>query len=98
MMRANPYYLYECKLKKKGIIVYEKADKNRAVAGTLPDNLEVVQLVYATEGLNDNEVYWSVFFYRNKTEDEPSSFLSGFILQSDLDFDSFFAVPIPPLA
>jgi hypothetical protein len=37
---------------------------------TLPDELEGVQAVYATDGLNDEEIYWSVFFSRPKTDKE----------------------------
>ena len=87
-MRSSPFAAYECKVKKKGAVVYQKADKNGPVAGTVPDDLEVVQLEYATEGLNDDEVYWNAFCYRKETKDEPLFILIGFILQSDLDIDS----------
>ena len=87
MMRSNPYASYDLKLKNKGVVVYQKADKNGPVAGTVPDDLEVVHAHYATDGLNnDGETYWSVFCFRKPTDKEPFFHLSGFVLQNDLDF------------
>lgn len=88
MMRSNPSSSYEFKLKKKGVIVYEKADQNGPVAGTVPDDLEIVHPYYATVGLNDEETYWSVFCFRDRDGDLPFFVLSGFVLQSDLDFSN----------
>src|SRR5262249_24003276 len=86
MMRSNPPNSYDLRLKKKGVIVYQKADKNGVVASAVPDDLEVVHVDYATVGLNDEETYWSVFCFRKPTDEGPFFLLSGFVLQSDLDF------------
>jgi hypothetical protein len=85
MMRSKPYASYDLKLKKKGVVVYQKADKSGAVAGTVPDDLEVVQADYATDGLSDGEIYWSVFCFR-RNAGKGLFLLTGFILQDDLDF------------
>ena len=68
------------------MVIYQKADKNGPVAGTVPDDLETVRLDYATDGLNDNDIYWSAFCYSQPSNDKPFLLLSGFILQDDLDF------------
>ena len=64
MVRSNPHASYDIKVKKKGVVIYQKADKNGPVAGTVPDDLETVHLDYATHGLNDNDIYWSASCYR----------------------------------
>jgi hypothetical protein len=87
-MRSNPFASSEIKVKKKGVIVYKKADKNGPIAGTIPDDIEVVNTDYATDGLNDNEVYWSIFCFRKKDEKQEFFILSGFVLQDDLDFSA----------
>ena len=86
-MRSNPRdaYSHDVKLKRKGVVMYQKADKNGPVSGTVPDDLEIVHTDYATDGLNDGESYWSVFCFRKKTDKEPFFLLSGFVLQDDLD-------------
>jgi hypothetical protein len=53
---------------------------------TLPDELEGVQAVYATDGLNDEEIYSSVFCSRSKIGKVPLFLLNGFICQDDREF------------
>jgi hypothetical protein len=53
---------------------------------TLPDELEGVEAVHATDGFNDEEIYWSVFCSRPKTDKLPLSLLNGFICQDDREF------------
>ena len=86
MMRSTPPTSYDLKLKKKGVVVYQKADKNGPVAGTVPDDLEAVHVDYATVGLNDGELYWNAFCFRKQTDKDPFFMLMGFILQDDLVF------------
>ena len=49
---------------------------------TLPDELEGVQAVYATDRLNDEEIYWSVFCSRPKTGKVPLFLLNGSICKT----------------
>src|SRR5262249_33894584 len=93
MIRSNPFNPYDLKGKKKGVIVYQKADKNGLIAGTVPDDLKVVHPDYATIGLNDQETYWSVYCFRKRTDKEPFFMLAGFVLEDDLDFGGWAAVP-----
>jgi len=85
-MRDGLYGSYEINVKKKGVVVYQKADKNGPVSGTIPDDINVVHITYATDGLTDDDVYWSSFCYKEKTDTQPFFMLSGYILQDDLDF------------
>jgi hypothetical protein len=85
MTRSNPHASYDVRPKNKGMVVYQKADKNGPVAGKIPDDLEFVHADYATVGLNDEEIYWSIFCFRAKTDKESFFLLSGFVLQDDLD-------------
>jgi hypothetical protein len=71
--------------RQKGEVVHKKADKNGPVASTLPNDLEVAHVNYATDGLNDGEAYWNVFCFRPKTDKAPLVILSGFVSQDDFD-------------
>jgi hypothetical protein len=85
MMRSHPYGRYDVRLKKRGVVVYDKADKNGPVAGTIPDDIETVMIDYATDGLSDEEVYWNVSCFREKSDAAPFFMIHGFVLQEDLE-------------
>jgi hypothetical protein len=69
---------------KAGATIYSKADKNGDKAGTLPEGVEIIGVDYATQGLNDEEIYWSAFYFE---KGPPMVMLSGYVLQDDLIFD-----------
>jgi hypothetical protein len=79
----NSSSYFDLKLK-AGATVYSKADKNGDQAGVLPEGVETIGVDYATPGLNDEEFYWSVFYF---AKGPPMIMLSGFILQDDLIFE-----------
>jgi hypothetical protein len=67
----------------KGARIYEKADKNGELAGELPEDAKV-RVEYATQGLNDEDWYWSVWYAK---PEGPLNVISGYMLESDLSFD-----------
>jgi hypothetical protein len=69
---------------KAGTTIYLKADKNGDKAGVLPPGVEVIGADYATQGLNDEEIYWSAFYF---AKGPPMIMLSGYVLQDDLIFE-----------
>jgi hypothetical protein len=83
MMKSLSGSRYELKLKSSGLNVYEKADKAGPVAGKVPDGVEIITVEYSTRGLNDEEIYWYVFYFRK----EPLLMLMGYMLESDLVFE-----------
>jgi hypothetical protein len=70
---------------KAGIKIYEKADKTGVVAGTLPEGEGTLSISYATQGLNDEDWYWNVFFI--KKVEEEIVYISGYALEADLNID-----------
>jgi hypothetical protein len=60
-------------LNKKGVPVYEKADKNSKIASYTPDGITKVETDYRVEGLNEDGLYWHVSHYDN------GIFIWGFI-------------------
>jgi len=85
MMKNRPFSTHDVKLKKNDVTVYTKADKNGPKAGIIPDDIELVMVSYATIGLNDDDIYWSITCFRRKAGDLPLFLLSGFVLQEDLE-------------
>jgi hypothetical protein len=83
--RYMPEPSYEDVKVEAGMKIYEKADKNSAVAGTLPEGADTLSIGYATQGLNDDECYWTAFFV--KTEGEKTIIVIGYALQDDLKLD-----------
>lgn len=77
-----PHYL-EVKVK-NGAKLYERANKNGAVTGILAEGVKKVAIDYATQGLHDDDWYWSAFYAK---PEGPLSVISGYILQEELIFE-----------
>ncbi|WP_271497811.1 hypothetical protein [Bradyrhizobium sp. CCBAU 11357] len=66
---------------KAGTTFYEKADKSSPVAGHLPEGEDQISISYATQGLNDDDWYWSAMFAK---PGEPPLLIVGYVLDADL--------------
>ncbi len=69
---------------KEGTAIYSKADKSGDKEGVLPKGAETIGVDYATQGLNDKEIYWSVFYF---DRGPPMVMMSGYVLEEDLIFE-----------
>ncbi len=68
-------------LKKPGLALYTKADRNSPVKVTLPDDLTRVDTDFTVEGLNDDGVYWHIAHLGN------GGFYFGYIHEDDVRGD-----------
>ncbi len=81
-VRSQQYLGYQVTLAREGVPVYRKADKTSAVVGLTPPGLTTMMADFDIDGLNDGDRYWSV------VASVEAGFLGGYVLQSDLTFDT----------
>jgi hypothetical protein len=75
---------YVVRLRKPRTTVYQKADRTGAVAGITKEASTELHAEYATPGLKDKDTYWKVFHF-DKADPFGSSYISGYVLEEDLD-------------
>src|SRR5262249_36317797 len=73
-------YTYEVALKRTGVPLYEKASKSNGIIEYSPADILKVKLDFATPGLSSDEIYWHASYHGS------TGWMTGYILQEDLDF------------
>ncbi|MCX5806646.1 MAG: hypothetical protein NT010_11365 [Proteobacteria bacterium] len=74
--------LYNIDLGRPNIPVYSKASKNSSIVRNIPEGLTKLETDYRITGLDSNDIFWHVNYYKI----DDAIFFSGFIHNDDIKF------------